>query len=66
MSVEVEEDDGQVTVVVGSIDGEPIGTEEEVLTDENVLFELCEDMIEVTLLADEDAEGPVEQRRRRL
>jgi hypothetical protein len=42
-SVEVEEGDGQVTVVVGRDDGEPIGAEDEVLTDESVLFELFND-----------------------
>ena len=61
MQMDVEEEDGRVVVVVGRDDDEPFEEGDEVLTYESVEFELISNAIQVTLLADEDAEAPVER-----
>jgi hypothetical protein len=66
MQMDVEEEDGRVVVVVGRDDDEPFEEGDEVLTYESVEFELISNAIQVTLLADEDAEAPVERLRASL
>jgi hypothetical protein len=53
MTIDVEDDEGGVVVMVGRDDDEPMADEDGELTSENVMFSVEGDLLTVTLLSDD-------------